>query len=472
MNLRDFVEWIPWHGLLSIVGLLIYTLGSDALHQRRHPSAAVAWVMAILLVPEAGLPLYLLFGTRKLPKAQARSPMVPVEVAESVAPRWARHLTASMGLAPPTAYRALRIHRDGSEAARTLHEVIDSAQDRLDVCTFILGRGRFAADLVQRLGRRARDGVQVRLLVDGVGGLMGGRRDFSEVQALGVQVVRFVPPLRSPLKSPLRGRTNLRNHRKLVVADGNWLWSGGRNLASEYFLDRPGQPAWIDISFDLKGETAAEAAAVFEADWRFAQNPRQAAIGPAGVPVAHIVAAATQPPAAQILPSGPDYADDTIHALLVTSFHRARNRIIAVTPYLVPDESLLSAMSLAARRGVVVDLVLPARSNHRLADIARHRPMRELARAGARLWLVPEMVHAKAVVIDEHMAMAGSVNLDSRSLFLNYELMTAFYAPTDIVRFTRWIEALIPGAARYEPRPPNFARHVSEGLVLWLAFQL
>lgn len=472
MSLRDLVEWIPWHGLLSAVGLLIYTLGSDALHQRRHPSAAVAWVMAILMLPEVGLPLYLLFGTRKLPKAQTRSPAAPVEVDDAVAPRWARHLTASMGLAPPAAYRDLRIHRDGEEAARALHEVIDAARERLDVCTFILGRDRFAADLVQRLGQRARDGVQVRLLVDGVGALMGGRRDFSEVRALGVQVVRFVPPFRSPLKWPLRGRTNLRNHRKLVVADGRWLWSGGRNLAGEYFVDRPGQPAWIDLSFDLRGEAAAEAAAVFETDWRFAQDPRQAALGPAGGQVAHAITPAIQPPAAQMLPSGPDYVDDTVYTLLVTSFHRARNRIVAVTPYLVPDESLLSALALAARRGVVVDLVVPARSNHRLADIARHRPMRELARAGARLWLAPRMVHAKAVVIDEHMAMAGSVNLDSRSLFLNYELMTAFYAPGDIGRFTQWIDGLIPEAGRYEARAPNLARYAGEGLVLWLAFQL
>ena len=312
----------------------------------------------------------------------------------------------------------------------------------------------------------------MRLIVDGVGALMGGRRDFSEVQALGVKVVRFVPPFRSPLKWPLRGRTNLRNHRKLVVADGRWLWSGGRNLAGEYFEDQPDRPAWVDLSFDLQGDAAAEAEAVFEADWRFAQDPRQAAMGPSGSPPGGWPVPAVRAPAAQLLPSGPDYADDTVHTLLVTSFHRARNRIVAVTPYLVPDESLLSAMALAARRGVVVDVVVPARSNHRLADIARNRPMRELARAGARLWLSPRMLHAKAVVIDDHMAMVGSVNLDSRSLFLNYELMTAFYAPQDIARFTQWIDGLAAGAQRYEARAPGLARYAGEGLVLWLAFQL
>ena len=113
----------------------------------------------------------------------------------------------------------------------------------------------------------------------------------------------------------------------------------------------------------------------------------------------------------------------------------ARERILAVTPYFVPDATLLMALTLAARRGVAVDLVLPARSNHRLADVARNRPLRDLARAGARIWLTSHMVHAKAIVIDDGFALAGSANLDARSLFLNYELMVAFYRPADVAEF-------------------------------------
>ena len=118
----------------------------------------------------------------------------------------------------------------------------------------------------------------------------------------------------------------------------------------------------------------------------------------------------------------------------------AQRRILAVTPYFIPDATLLMALTLAARRGVQVDLVLPRRSNHRLADVARHRPLRDLAAAGARLWFTPFMLHAKVVVIDEQLALAGSANLDLRSLFLNYELMVAFYEPADVVRFAAWIE--------------------------------
>jgi cardiolipin synthase len=130
------------------------------------------------------------------------------------------------------------------------------------------------------------------------------------------------------------------------------------------------------------------------------------------------------------------------------------------------------ALTLAARRGVAVDLVIPVKSNHRLADMARYRPLRDLARAGARIWRTPHMVHAKAVVIDDAVALAGSANLDARSLFLNYELMVAFYREEDVRAFATWIAGERALARPYRPSQPGLVRDLAEGLVLWLAFQL
>jgi len=170
--------------------------------------------------------------------------------------------------------------------------------------------------------------------------------------------------------------------------------------------------------------------------------------------------------------SGPDQADDTYYTLLVSGCFTARTRILAVTPYFVPDATLLMALTLAARRGVAVDLLLPRSSNHVLADIARHAALRELAAAGASVWLAPVMVHAKAVLIDEELALVGSANLDERSLFLNYELMVAFYDPAVVQGFAQWIEVQRSDAVRHRPRPPGLARELVEGLVRWVAFQL
>ena len=177
-------------------------------------------------------------------------------------------------------------------------------------------------------------------------------------------------------------------------------------------------------------------------------------------------------PSAQLLPSGPDQPEDTLYELLIDACFSARERIVAITPYFVPDPALLMAFTLAARRGVVVDVVLPRQSNHLLADLARPAALRDLAEAGARVWLAPRMVHAKLVIVDAMVAVTGSLNLDQRSLFLNYELMVAFYDADAIGRHARWAEHLRMGAQRLQPRRVGVMREVGEGLLRWLTFQL
>ncbi|MEO6362433.1 MAG: phospholipase D-like domain-containing protein [Caldimonas sp.] len=461
---------VTLHAIVVALGLVIYVGVARALPQRRDPSAAVAWVVALSLLPYIALPLYLMFGSRKL-----RMRDVPAALLPPVAPadddeaesQWARRLGRSMGLAPAAAYESLAVHADGAEARRAALAVIASARDTLDVCTFILARDDLGDEVSTALRGKAEQGVRVRLLIDGIGAWLGNRLDVESLRRAGVEVVKFVPPFRSIL----RGRANLRNHRKMVVADATRLWCGGRNFAAEYFEGdaQRGIEAWRDLSFDLRGELVVRACEQFEKDWAYATRklPAVAECQPAGSG-----RIGTDAPLAQLVPSGPEQVDDTVQALLLSGCFMARRRILAVTPYFIPDATLLMALSLAARRGVLVDLVMPARSNHPLADVARHRPLRDLAAAGARIWFVPGMIHAKATVIDEQLALAGSANLDLRSLFLNYELMVAFYEPADVQRFASWIEIERARGTRFEPREPGLLRDLSEGLLLWLAFQL
>jgi cardiolipin synthase len=459
------------HAIVVAFGLIIYVGVARALPQRRDPSAAVAWVVALALLPYVAVPLYLMFGSRKLRMRDTPAlPLPPVARAalgdDEAASLWARRLGRSMGLTPAAPYDALAIHRDGSEARRAVLAVIASATRTLDVCTFILARDRLGDEVAAALRQKAEQGVRVRLLVDGIGAWLAGKLDVESLRRSGVEVVKFVPPFRSIL----RGRANLRNHRKMVVADVSRLWCGGRNFAAEYFEGDPerGGVVWHDLSFDLHGELALRAAEQFEEDWNYATRRSS---GVHLVPAPYRVA----PPdasLAQLVPSGPEQVDDTVQALLLSGCFMAQRRILAITPYFIPDATLLMALTLAARRGVQVELVMPGRSNHRLADVARHRPLRDLAAAGARLWFTPFMLHAKVVVIDEQLALAGSANLDLRSLFLNYELMIAFYEPADVQRFAAWIEGERAAAARFVPSEPGLMRDLSEGLLLWLAFQL
>jgi len=466
---------ITIHAIVVAIGLVLYVTAARALPQRRDPSAAIAWVVALTLLPYVALPLYFMFGSRKLRMRDA--PPLALAGVEGAADDadgaslWARRLGRSMGLAPAVPYAGLRIHADGAEARAAVLELIAGASRTIDVCTFILATDRLGDEVALALRAQAERGVKVRLLIDGIGAWLGGRLDMKALRGSGVQVVKFVPPFRSIL----RGRANLRNHRKMLVVDAERLWCGGRNFAAEYFEGDPAKRAgrslrnhpWHDLSFDLRGELVAQACELFEKDWAYATRTPVEPRCPAPQRVAPGDA-----PLAQLVPSGPEQVDDTVQSLLVSGCFMARRRVLVVTPYFIPDATLLMALTLAARRGVLIDIILPRRSNHRLADVARHRPLRDLAAAGARLWLEPYMQHAKAVVVDDQFALVGSANLDLRSLFLNYELMVAFYEPADVHRFAAWIEHERQHAFRYEPSEPGLVRDLSEGLLLWLAFQL
>ena len=456
--------WLTVHGFVTIVSVLLYAVTAHVLQQRRHPTAAIAWVLFILLVPYLALPAFLTFGSRKQSRPRNR-PLLAKPATDAEGP-WAIQTALALGQPAPAAYDDLRIHADGHEALEALWRTIAGARHSIELCTFIIGRDAIGHALVDRLVDKARAGVKVRLMLDGLGSLMRLRPSLKPLRQAGVNVTLFVPPLHSPLK----GRTNLRNHRKLLIADAGHasqrLWCGGRNLACEYFEGHRGAAPWPDLSFDLGGDFVRQASVLFEHDWTFANGRKRLVEEDTAVIDDSIIGGA------QLIASGPDQSDDTVYSLLVTAAYRARRRIVLVTPYFVPDSALLTALCLAARRGVQVELLLPARSNHRMSDLARRRAVRALAAAGAQVRVAPHMVHAKLVVIDQTLALAGSTNLDSRSLFLNYELMVAFHELAAIERLAAWYEREVQSASPFEPKRAGLIADVAEGLVLWMGFQL
>ena len=468
------------HTAVVFAALLIYAVSTHTSGQRRHPSAAIAWVLMITLLPYVGLPLYLFVGTRKFVRPAKRRPQPsPVPAQLPGLQGCAIATLEGMGLQAPVANRCVRFHLDGSIAWEEFAALVDNAQTQLDICTYILANDTLGEHAVRLLEARATAGVQIRLLLDAVGSWQTAANHVRRLRAAGVQVHWFMPLLHNPL----RGRVNLRNHRKLAIADQQTVWSGGRNLAAEYFTGDARQPPWIDMSFTVEGPLAAQMQALFDSHWHYSQGLRQpdnheTAASPSfsepqmPVPAMAQTSSEAQLHSTQLVPSGPDQAEDTFYGLLLTTLYRAQRRVLAVTPYFVPDDSLLKALCLAAQRGVQVELVVPARSNHRLADIARARALRDLVAAGAVVRLAPGMVHAKAVVIDDAIALCGSLNLDARSLFLNFEVMVAFYDGEDIVAATQWIDDNFRHLPPYQPAPASLVRDIAEGLVRWLGFQI
>jgi cardiolipin synthase len=459
--------WLPtisFHSLVIVVSVLIYVLTTRAQRERRPPSIAIAWVLGLIALPYVVLPMYLMFGRRKLPRR-----IVQHRTLQNTADNWAQELIESFGLAGASP-ALVRMHQDGADSETALFSVMAAAVSHLDICTFILGDDSLGRKVMHLMIERARSGVAVRLLLDGVGALQLPRTCLESLRSGGVETGIFSPLFARRTQGP----RNLRNHRKMVIADGARLWAGGRNFAAEYFSGAAGEPAWRDLTFDLQGSVAAAAAAQFESDW----------VAAGGTPAARAPAEAARTPAAaagavpadadlaQFLPSGPDQAEDTVHALLIDACFQARERILAATPYFVPDVSLETAMRLAARRGVRIDVCMPNSSNHRLADFARNRALRNLSLAGVNFHLLPYMSHAKGVVVDHSLALSGSVNLDSRSLLLNYECAVVFYGRAEIDWLAQWIGALIADAAPFHGRPPGLLRDLCEGLLLTVAYQL
>jgi cardiolipin synthase len=469
--------WFPRitvHSLAIVLSILTYVLTTRAEHERRPPSIAIAWVLGLIAMPYIALPMYLLFGRRKLKRRTAPMPGICPDTKH-----WADHLIESFGL-PAAAPALVRMHQDGVEARAALFELMSRAHERLDICTFILGDDAFGKEATAAMMACAARGVRVRFLLDGVCAIQLPTSWFASLRAAGVETAIFSPLLARKTAGP----RNLRNHRKWAVADATILWAGGRNLAAVYFCGDQGVPPWLDLSFDLKGPVAASVAAQFEADWAAAGGDPAGSIGilagdasrdgrSADGQAAHnYPAGGTAEGRAQFLPSGPDQTEDTVYALLVDACFHATQRILAVTPYFLPDAVLEAGLRLAARRGVKIDLVIPSRSNHRLADFARNRSLRSLADAGVSIHLLNTMNHAKAVVFDRSVALCGSPNLDSRSLLLNYESAVVFYGTQEIEWLAQWIEHLFPDAHPFDHRAPGLWRDLCEGLLLTIAYQL
>jgi len=445
------------HAVFVLGGLLLYVITTRAGRQRRHPCAALAWVLTIVLLPYVAVPLFLLLGSRKLAKHTVAAPL-PLPV-DGPGPLWAGAFLAGQGLAPPSGNASVRFHADGIAAQSALMDMIDTAEHSIRLATFILADDEVGNAVTEALVRRAGDGVAVTVLLEPLSRLSCSRRQLERLRAAGVDV-RWANAGRH---DRFETRLNLRYHRKLVICDGAVLWSGGRNIANEYFTHDAHAAPWVDLSYDVRGPLAVEAGAMFARDWRQSGGGALPSL-PVTIPAGNVPT--------QLVASGPDYADENYYGLLLAGAFQARERIVAVTPYFVPDDALLVAWRMACRRGVRVTLVVPRRSNHRLADWARGRALRDLAAAGADIRLFPHMIHAKAIVIDDTIALCGSANLDSRSLFLNFEMMVAFYGADQVGWLAQWIAARAAESAPYTIREPSLPVDLAEGVVRVVGFQL
>ncbi|ACB76147.1 phospholipase D-like domain-containing protein [Opitutus terrae] len=474
---RDFLEQFLDRGLVavlfSIAGFVFAVfLIARLMSEKRAPANTFAWLLIIVLLPYVGVPLYLLLGGRKLRRlAERKSRLRPTLPAGAPTPTTDAEAVAqtvmASGAAAPVAGNRLTLLTTGEAAYAALERGIRGARHSIHVTTFILGRDDTGRRLVRLLAERARAGVKVRLLLDAVGCMFLSRRFVLPIKKAGGEVVWFMPVL--PFTS--RGSANLRNHRKIAVFDHCTAIIGGQNLAREYMGPVPYRRRFNDFGTLIEGPAAALLNEVFIADWSFAS--RQSADGLHAEISPDAVVRPRGEADLQIVASGPDVPGDPLYEGILAMIQDAKRSLWIVTPYFLPDEVLLRSLMVKAHAGCAVNLILPARSNHPVTDFARRHYVRELQRAGGRIWLFqPGMLHSKAMIVDDRVALFGSANFDMRSLFVNFEIGVFVHSSADVLAIKGWASSLVSQSKPHRPdkrRKRTFVGNVLEDLSRLLA---
>ncbi len=453
-------------GLLAHVAaiagfLLAFFLVARLMSERRAPANTFAWLLVIVFIPWLGVPLYLLLGGRKLRQLARNKGVLPAAVPAmcvidtgSLCQPVANTVLGAGGFAPVGGNR-VRFLPTGEEDFAELERQILAAKHSIHLTTFILSRDATGRRIVELLTQRAREGVKVRLLLDALGSFMSSRGFVEPLRKAGGEVGRFMPVL--PFTS--RGSANLRSHRKIAIFDGTTAMIGGRNIAVEYMGPTPFAKRWRDFGAVIEGPAAVVLGEVFVADWSFAtRQPQGGARADAQAEGAPIRGACDL----QVVASGPDVPGDPLYEGVIAMIQAAERDIWIVTPYFIPDEVIQRSLIVKARAGCRVTLIVPARSNHPVTDYARRAYTRELLRAGCRVLLYQgTMLHAKAIAIDDRVALVGSPNCDLRSLFVNFEIGVLLYSRQEVQAVTAWIADL----EKATTLPPNQRRSVVHSIM-------
>jgi cardiolipin synthase len=425
----------------------------------------ISWLLFIILVPPVAAPLYFIIGVRKR-KQNVKDMMrfLPVEAYRDYMIANDSHAIASIlgknGIPPATNANRFELVTDDVTAFRMMMRHISRARRSVDIATFVFNHDETGRAILEALTQKAREGVRVRLLLDTMGSFKAylfQRRYFKALREAG-GTVRFFS---SPLDKFFQSYVNLRNHRKIYLFDERILLSGGMNLSDEYMGAHP-KARWKDLLYRLEGPAVHYFRVVFESDWAYTVRHAMPELIPQKGPFSGDAYV-------QAVPSGPDIPKDPLYEALLNAFYGARNRIWIVTPYFVPDDNIMRALIIAAHKGVDVRLVTPAVSDNVIADLVRSSYMRELNENGVRLELYEgEMLHAKAILIDDTGGMVGSLNLDNRSLFLNYEIVGFVYSPDFIETTEKWMISLMRKSTHTLPTPSKM-REALENLMKILA---
>lgn len=418
----------------------------------RRPTTALAWLLAIFFVPYAGLIVFLLFGSNRLnsrrrrrqaainetimrsTRAEIDADEVPANAKEWVAS--AVTLNRVLGSFPPVRGNTVELSTDYATSMNNLVEALDQAKTYAHVQFYIVGSDPvYAGPVFDAMKRAAARGVAVRFLYDQMGSwrIPGYRKLKKDLTAGGVQWHMALPI--APFRWRWR-RPDLRNHRKIVVVDGHVAFTGSQNLIEPGYKRKSSHKIgreWVELLGRIEGPLVDHLDLVFATDWMLETGENL--FGALELETGHCPGHIT----GQVVPSGPGFPSENNLRLFNTLIYNAQANIRLTSPYLVPDDSLLYALTTAAQRGVNVEVYVSARGDHRLTNHAQQSYYQELLDAGVRIFRYrdPMVLHTKCITVDDQVAIFGSSNFDIRSFSLNAEVSVMLMGPVPVTALNK-----------------------------------
>lgn len=440
--------WVP-----VVLAAVASALGvTHALLHKRDPRAALGWVAVCLISPFIGPLLYYVFGVNRVqvrarrleqsadvrlggrhPGVASDGTSVPADLAGLA------RAADTLAAVPLVSGNGVRVLHNGEQAYPAMLAAIDAATRFVYLATYIFETDATGREFMDTLGRAVDRGVDVRVLIDGFGDFYAWprRRAGRRLRRRGVKVARFLAPRLLPPSL----RLNLRNHRKILVVDGNSAFTGGMNIGGRHRVTRARGKRVTDMHFALRGPVVAQIESVFANDWAFVTGQTMEVSAPP---------AAAGEVTCRVVEDGPTEDTDRLAMLLSAAVASARRRVLIMTPYFLPSSALVGALQAAALRGLDVSVVLPACNNLGFVHWASRHGLQELIARGVKIYYQPPPFnHSKLFVIDDSYAVIGSANIDPRSLRLNFELAVEIYHRGTATAIADHIAATISQSRHY-----------------------
>ncbi|MGW9158856.1 MULTISPECIES: cardiolipin synthase [unclassified Microbacterium] len=428
--------WGWWFAaFLLVLDIVIRVTAIIVIPRNRRPTAAMAWLLAVFFIPFVGVFLFLLIGNPRLPRARRRKQdQINEYIAETSehlhfgtlrpnAPAWFGpivQMNQRLGALPLSGDNGAHLISDYQESLDEMAEAIRTAQDYVHVEFYILQSDTSTDNFFRALEEVSARGVEVRVLLDHWAnrGKPRYKQTIARLNAMGADWHLMLPV--QPLKGKMQ-RPDLRNHRKLLVVDGNIAFLGSQNITdSTYNLPKNIKRGlhWVDLMVRLDGPVVLSVNAIFVADW-YSETDTVLE----GIDIAHANIGSGDLDC-QVVPSGPGFEVENNLRLFLGLLYAAKKKIMIVSPYFVPDEALLLAVTAAVDRGVHVELFVSEEGDQAMVYHAQRSYYEVLLKAGVRIWMYrkPYILHTKTLTIDDEVAVIGSSNMDMRSFGLNLEV--------------------------------------------------